>query len=43
MRKYAITSKKIFDGEQFLSNKAIIISENKIEDILDLKDSSSIY
>jgi N-acetylglucosamine-6-phosphate deacetylase len=42
MRKYAITSKKIFDGEQFLSNKAIIISENKIEDILDLKDIGSI-
>lgn len=42
MRKHAITSKKIFDGEQFLSNKAIIISENKIEDILDLKDIGSI-
>lgn len=38
MRRYAITSKKIFDGENFLSNKAIIINDNKIEDIVNLDE-----
>ncbi len=42
MNRYAITSTKIFDGEQFLSNKAIIINNNQIEDIVDLEEINSI-
>ncbi|MDR0484967.1 MAG: N-acetylglucosamine-6-phosphate deacetylase [Alphaproteobacteria bacterium] len=39
---YAITAKKVFDGEAFQSNKAIIIDNNKIKDIIALEDIGNI-
>ena len=42
MSRYAITSKKIFDGEQFFSNKAVIINGNEIEDVIDVTNVGSL-
>ncbi|MCL2566976.1 MAG: N-acetylglucosamine-6-phosphate deacetylase [Alphaproteobacteria bacterium] len=39
---YAITSKKIFDGENFQSNKAIIIDGSRIKSIIPLADIGNI-
>lgn len=40
--RYAITAKRIFDGEKFLSNKVVIINNARIEKIVNIEEISDI-